>query len=168
MIEEFDFKSLGILEFSPFNINKLRMFNHKTFPVRYHKSFYTDVVEKHGSLSIGLTFKNNLIGTLCCRIQKNSLLPFGGTHVYLMIIGVDTHYRNLGLGSRMLNFMLEKIDFEKEFQTVSAIYLHVQVTNTAAIEFYKKHGFICYTIVRDYYQIEPKDAYVLYKTFERE
>ena len=45
---------------------------------------------------------------------------------------------------------------------VQSIYLHVQTSNTTAIEFYKKLGFETVELVRNYYRrIEPPDAYKL-------
>ena len=47
------------------------------------------------------------------------------------------------------------------------IYLHVQVGNDDAIEFYQKFGFVTGDIVKDYYKkIEPTDAVLLSKKFK--
>ena len=57
----------------------------------------------------------------------------------------------------MLKTCSEKPDCEE-------IYLHVQVGNDDAIEFYQKFGFVKGDIVKDYYKkIEPADAVLLSK-----
>eukprot|EP00835_Amoeboradix_gromovi_P005077 NODE_444_length_8544_cov_0.465127.p6 type:complete len:165 gc:universal NODE_444_length_8544_cov_0.465127:7351-7845(+) len=161
----FDLKCICLLNFDDSNINLLKSFNQRTFPVKYQKSFYLDVIDKHSDLCIGLTFKNFLIGTICCRIQKNTILPFDGSHAYIMLLGIDIQFRKKGLASQLLQYILDKIDLE--YKLVTFLYLHVQINNATALNFYKKHGFIIYRVDRDYYQIEPKEAYVLYKEFPR-
>ena len=51
-------------------------------------------------------------------------------------------------------------------QNVSEIYLHVQTNNEDAIKFYKKFGFDITDTIPDYYiNIEPRDCYVVTKSF---
>ena len=46
--------------------------------------------------------------------------------------------------------------------------MHVQVNNETAIAFYKKFGFEIVEKKEQYYKrIEPSDAYVLKKSFEK-
>ena len=161
----FDLKCISLLEFDELNINQLKSFNQRTFPVKYQKSFYTDVVDKHSNLCIGLTFKNFLIGTICCRIQAHTVLPFDGTHAYIMLLGIDIQFRKKGLASQLLQYILERI--ETQYEHVTFIYLHVQIDNDSALQFYLKHGFVIHRLDRDYYQIEPKEAYILYKEYKR-
>lgn len=68
------------------------------------------------------------------------------------------------IGSKLVEHILEQAKLDKE---VTKVYLHVQTVNTAALEFYKKNGFEVVSTEKDYYKnIEPKDAYLLEKTFE--
>ena len=47
---------------------------------------------------------------------------------------------------------------------VESIYLHVQLGNDSALEFYKKYGFEITATVSGYYKrIEPSSAYILEK-----
>uniref|UniRef100_A0A915IAB0 N-terminal methionine N(alpha)-acetyltransferase NatE n=1 Tax=Romanomermis culicivorax TaxID=13658 RepID=A0A915IAB0_ROMCU len=47
---------------------------------------------------------------------------------------------------------------------VESVYLHVQINNETALNFYKKFGFEVKQLVEGYYKrIEPADAYVLEK-----
>ena len=49
---------------------------------------------------------------------------------------------------------------------IDRIYLHVQVSNTAGKAFYERHGFKETGTHKDYYKkIQPKDAWILEKTF---
>jgi N-alpha-acetyltransferase 50 len=52
---------------------------------------------------------------------------------------------------------------------VDKIYLHVQVSNEQAKNFYTNHGFEQVGIQQDYYKkIVPHDAWVLEKVFHRD
>ncbi len=61
-------------------------------------------------------------------------------------------------GSQLLEFAVESAK-KKE---VEDVYLHVQVSNDDALNFYKKQGFLVADTIKDYYKkIEPRDCYVL-------
>ena len=65
----------------------------------------------------------------------------------------------LVLGSALLKHIIQQAKLSED---VSQIYLHVQVSNTAAADFYKKNEFQVISTEKDYYKhIEPRDAYLL-------
>lgn len=83
-----------------------------------------------------------------------------------MTLGVLSPYRRCGIGSKLLDFVFEKVE---SIPTVVDVYLNVHVENTEAIEFYKKFDFaITETITGYYRQIDPPDAHVLCKNVVRE
>jgi N-alpha-acetyltransferase 50 len=64
----------------------------------------------------------------------------------------------------MLNHVL---DYCKKDGNIECVYLHVQVNNEVAINFYKRFYFEIVEKKEQYYKrIEPADAYVLKKTFK--
>lgn len=70
-------------------------------------------------------------------------------------------YRRLGIGSTMVEHVLNYFGKDGNFDSV---YLHVQLNNNGAIEFYKKFGFEIVETKEHYYKrIEPADVYVLEK-----
>ena len=65
-------------------------------------------------------------------------------------------------GSILLEFVLNKIC--KERPHIKQVYLHVQVSNDVAIEFYKKFGFEVGKKIENYYRrIEPADCFLVQK-----
>lgn len=65
-------------------------------------------------------------------------------------------------GTKLLNFLLE---WTAQSTEVKRIYLHVQVNNEEAIQFYKRHGFeITGTEVQYYKKILPADSYIVEKS----
>ncbi len=78
-----------------------------------------------------------------------------------MTLGCLAPYRRLGIGSRMLKHVLDYVEKEGNFESV---FLHVQINNDSAIEFYKRFGFDIVETKEQYYKrIEPADAHVLEK-----
>lgn len=64
----------------------------------------------------------------------------------------------------MVQHILEQAKLAKD---ISKVYLHVQISNTAAVDFYKKNNFEVISTEKDYYKnIEPRDAFLLSKTIE--
>lgn len=80
--------------------------------------------------------------------------------VYIMTLGVLAPYRGLGIGTKLLNHV---IDLSSK-QNIGSIYLHVQTNNEDAINFYKKFGFEITDMIKNYYtNITPPDCFVLTK-----
>ena len=78
-----------------------------------------------------------------------------------MTLGCLAPYRRLNIGTKMLEHVLNIV---KEDGNYTSIFLHVQVNNESAIEFYKKFGFNIVETKEQYYKrIEPADAHVLEK-----
>ena len=78
-----------------------------------------------------------------------------------MTLGCLPKYRRLGVGSRMVEHVFKLCE---KMPDVESIYLHVQLGNDSALEFYKKYGFEITATVNGYYKrIEPSSAYILEK-----
>lgn len=61
--------------------------------------------------------------------------------------------------SALLKFVLEKAKTDPAIQEA---YLHVQLGNDEAKNFYLHHGFVQQGIIKDYYKrIDPPDCYIL-------
>lgn len=78
-----------------------------------------------------------------------------------MTLGCLAPYRKRGIGAKMLEHVLNYVEKDGDFHS---IFLHVQVNNQSAIDFYKKFGFEIVETKEQYYKrIEPADAHVLMK-----
>jgi len=158
MITKINITEMGRIdlgEITKHNIRLVRRLNHSIFPVSYNDRFYKDVLEA-GDLAKLALFNDIAVGTVCCRIE----LADNEKRLYIMTLGCLFTYRRLGIGSTMLKHVLECATKKG----VDNIYLHVQINNTEAIEFYKKFGFEIVDTKEDYYKrIEPSTALVLRK-----
>jgi len=158
------------------NIGQLRVLNVAIFPVRYNDKFYADLVD-HIPLCTYAYHCDMLIGAVCCRVEPpKTLLPrqpdqpaptlsqlasSTQTRLYIMTLGVLAPYRKLGIGQKLLDFALKIC---KDRPQIDSIYLHVQTSNQAAIDFYKRNGFQILETIENYYKkIDPPHCYVVYK-----
>lgn len=137
------------------NIKLMRRLNQAIFPVNYNEKFYKDVLEA-GELARLAFYNDVIVGAVCCRIEQVD----NERRLYIMTLGCLFTYRRLGIGTTMLKHVL---DYAQR-KGIDNIYLHVQINNTGAIEFYKKFGFEIVDTKEDYYKrIEPSSALVLRK-----
>lgn len=154
----------GVIELgdiTPHNIKQLKILNSVVFPVSYNDKFYKDVLEV-GELAKLAYYNDIVVGAVCCRIDTTTE---GARRMYIMTLGCLGPYRRLGIGTVMLKHVL---NFCENDGNIDNLYLHVQVNNESAIEFYKHFGFEIIETKEHYYKrIEPAEAHVLQKTLKR-
>lgn len=136
------------------NVGQLKKLHEATLPVNYSDKFYADVHKHHSRL---LYHSDVVIGAVCCREEK---IPDSGSHkLYIMTLAVLEPYRRHHIGSRMLE---DTVKAARASGKVSCLYLHVQSSNTAAMAFYLRHGFVISETLPDYYKrIVPSEAHIL-------
>lgn len=141
------------------NVGQLKKLNSATFPVHYEDRFYQDLFKSLEYSKLGY-FADVLVGSICGRLEP---LADGGKALYIMTLSVLKAYERRSLASQLVKWTIDKAE-GKQGQTdeVQEIYLHVQTSNTGALDFYKKFGFEIKEEIKNYYKkIEPPDCYVL-------
>lgn len=137
------------------NVMQLKKLNAVLFPVRYNDKYYADALAS-GEFTKLAYYNDICVGSVACRLERKE----NAICVYIMTLGVLAPYRGLGIGTKLVNHVLEL----SNKQTISEIYLHVQINNDEAIAFYKKFGFEITETIQNYYtNITPRDCYVLKK-----
>ncbi|KAG2189786.1 hypothetical protein INT46_007575 [Mucor plumbeus] len=148
---------------TPNNLGQVRILHNVLFPVHYGDNFYNDLLEA-GEFAKLAYYNDVCVGTVCCRKEADESNP-NNYKVYIMTLGVLEPYRHLGLGSKLVQHILEQAKLAKD---ITQVYLHVQTNNTLAVDFYKKNQFEVVSTEKDYYKnIENRDAYLLSKNIEQ-
>lgn len=143
---------------TPHNIKLLKKVNQVVFPIVYHDKFYKDVLEA-GELAKLAYYNDVVVGAVCCRVDVNEADQ--KRKLYIMTLGCLAPYRRLGIGTKMLDHVMDIVEKDGNLDSVL---LHVQVNNQGALEFYKKFGFEIVETKEAYYKrIDPADAHVLEK-----
>lgn len=164
---------------NPANILQLRTVNATTLPVKYTDKFYRELIDNYTAEYMKFCFWNGfVVGAVCARLEGRDT---ESCKLYIMTINVLAPYRRKGIGalkfhrirrlwspndflfvciaSELLKFVLNKA---KADPTIQEVYLHVQLGNDEAKNFYLHHGFVEDGIIKDYYKrIDPPDCYIL-------
>jgi len=75
----------------------------------------------------------------------------------ILMICVREGYRNRGIGSELLKYIIKKSGDARKVR------LEVKITNKEAIKFYKKYGFVIKETIPDFYP-DGTDAYLMEKS----
>ncbi|KZT08335.1 acyl-CoA N-acyltransferase [Laetiporus sulphureus 93-53] len=149
---------VSLSSLTPNNLGTVRKLNSVLFPIKYSEKFYQDIILPEAEDFCKLIYYNDIpVGTICCRLETVD----GQTRLYLMTMGVLAPYRSRGLGSFSLQQIIDAAAAHTK-PKISAIYLHVQVSNIVAKQFYERHGFKETGVHEGYYKkIVPHDAWIL-------
>ncbi|KAF1768572.1 hypothetical protein GCK72_000384 [Caenorhabditis remanei] len=136
----------------------------ESFPIQYPDCWYDEVVSG-GLTSTGLFDGEHLAAmivseTKClsdCNIEDQDIVAETNVHVtYILSIAVNKKFRRMGLATRLLNNLMQSLTDNPPF--TRAVFLHVLSTNSAALSFYRMHGFEFHASLRDYYKIGEEYA----------
>ena len=142
------------------NIGLLKEINAATLPVSYAEKFYKDIVKTPKEITHYAYSGSVCVGAICCRIETDESSEEGKSRLYIMTLGVLAPYRGCGVGTELLEGVLDHVD--KNMNSISSIYLHVWVENAYALKFYSKFDFVEKGKVEKYYKrVSPPDAVIL-------
>ena len=101
---------------------------------------------------------------VCVAISDNRVVGYGGMLVVMdegdiTNIVVDEEYRELGIGKAIVEFLIN----EGEKRGCHDYTLEVRVSNEAAINLYKKLGFISEGVRPRFYEKPVEDAFIMWK-----
>lgn len=85
-----------------------------------------------------------------------------------MTLGVLAPYRERGIGSQLLNHVLDLVHSSPDCADVVDVYLHVQEGNDDALRFYTRFGFEVRERLTGYYRrVKPADCLIVRKVISR-
>eukprot|EP00127_Corallochytrium_limacisporum_P000414 Clim_evm109s11 gene=Clim_evmTU109s11 len=144
-------------EVTQHNVNQLRLLNTAVYPVKYGPAFYKDAWNNKEIYSRLAFYQDIVVGGVVAKPTDEGLC--------IMTLGCLGPYRQLGVGKKMLDWIMEQAENNK---SVTRVYCQVQKGNDAAIKFYGKAGFTqCGTLPNYYKRVEPSEALVFEKKIDR-
>lgn len=81
----------------------------------------------------------------------------GGSDAEIYNIGVDKEYQGAGIGTRLIREFLEQC----RSAGIEDIWLEVRAGNESAIRFYKKLGFVEFSVRPNFYRDPAEDAVIM-------
>ena len=79
------------------------------------------------------------------------------TRLHMLNFAVAPEFRRFGVGSQMIRKLIGKLSAQRR----SRIMLEVRETNLAAQLFFRENGFRAVSVLREYYEDTPEDAYLM-------
>ncbi|MEM1586356.1 MAG: ribosomal protein S18-alanine N-acetyltransferase [Candidatus Bathyarchaeia archaeon] len=131
--------------------------NRTCLPENYSAYFFMELYSNYPETFIVAEVGKKIVGYVMCRIET-SFLGFSLTkRGHVISIAVLPGYRRKGVGEALLREALQAMD---KYYGVKECYLEVRVSNTPAINLYKKLGFEIERIIRGYYA-DGENAYLM-------
>jgi len=152
-----------IRRFKPIDLDRVMYINQMCLPENYSSSFFLDLYERFPETFVVAEEDSEIVGYAMCRIEKDlSSFRFLGIAKkgHLISIAVLPKYQHQGIGQALMQAIMKAmIGYEAK-----EIHLEVRVTNTAAINLYKKLGFQVAKTLHNYYA-DGEDAYLMSRKF---
>lgn len=179
--------SINYRSLQPKDLGPLKAIHLQLFPIQYPESFYLEataassklfsVVAEHSVDGIVGFVVGKLMSLHECDREEEGILrapshqqPLDGLVesgeaqrpriMYILTLGVTREYRRLKIASKLMDLLLVHARMV-EGGACQAVFLHVLTSNEAAINFYKRHQFQEFRLLKNYYHIagSGRDAY---------
>jgi ribosomal-protein-alanine N-acetyltransferase len=133
--------------------------NTLTLPEHYTDDFYYQILRAYPETFFLAEWNGAVVGYIMCRTEHGlSLLKrFGlAKKCHIISVAVVEAHRGKGVGTRLIQRAIERVRSE----SAKECYLEVRVTNTQAIELYKRLGFRVVSTLTGYYK-DGESAYTM-------
>jgi ribosomal-protein-alanine N-acetyltransferase len=138
---------------SVINVNTL------TLPEHYSDYFYYDILKDFPQTFLLAEAGGKVVGYIMCRMEYGLSMTkrFGlAKKGHIISVAVLEESRGKGIGTKLIREALEEVRKESGKEC----YLEVRVTNTGAIELYKRIGFKVSSTLHGYYK-DGESAYTM-------
>lgn len=94
-------------------------------------------------------YDERVVGLMIYELHKNQL--------HILNFAVHSDFRRRGIGGQMIGKLIGKLSYQRR----NRILLEVRETNLQAQLFFRDSGFKAVSVLRDFYDDTPEDAYVM-------
>ncbi|BFH73286.1 ribosomal protein S18-alanine N-acetyltransferase [Sulfurisphaera javensis] len=143
------------------DIDEIIKINRLALPENYPYYFFVEHLKEYEAAFYVAEVDGQIVGYIMPRIEWGfsnlKQLPSLVKKGHVVSIAVLEPYRRMGIGTALLQASLKAM---KEVYGAEEVYLEVRVSNTPAINLYKKLGFKEVKILKHYYA-DGEDAYLM-------
>lgn len=151
--------TFALRRFQPDDLEKVVHINQVCLPENYSTYFFMDLYERYPETFIVAEISGEIAGYIMCRIETG-LPDFGlfgiAKRGHIISVAVLPKYQRKGIGGALIREAMVRMRQYK----AKECYLEVRVTNTPAINLYKKLNFETSRTVRGYYA-DGEDATIM-------
>ncbi|MEM3696498.1 MAG: ribosomal protein S18-alanine N-acetyltransferase [Candidatus Bathyarchaeia archaeon] len=152
-------QTFKLRKFTMNDLQKVMHINRVCLPENYTDYFFIELYQRFPETFIVAEENGEVVGYIMCRIELG-LSNFGFSGLlkkgHIVSVAVLHQYRRKGIGKALVAQALENM----RIYNAKQCFLEVRVTNTPAIELYKKLGFEITRTIHGYYS-DGEDAYVM-------
>lgn len=150
----------AVREFKPEDLDSVTEINRICLPENYSPSFFLDHHYENPKIFLVAEVSGKVVGYNMCRVEfgMSNLRTAFARKGHVISIAVLPDYRRAGIGKALMERGLKAV----RESGAGEMYLEVRVSNTPAIELYKKLGFNPGKISENYYR-DGEDAYIMVK-----
>jgi len=148
-----------IREFTPEDLSRVMWINRTCLPENYPAFFFMEHYRHYPKSFLVAERRGQVVGYVMCRVEYGlSNLGVGlAKKGHIISIAVVPEARGKGIGKALMVRALKAL---REHYGVDEYYLEVRVSNTVAINLYRKLGFRQVKVLRGYY-LDGEDAYLM-------
>ncbi|MDH7477860.1 MAG: ribosomal protein S18-alanine N-acetyltransferase [Candidatus Bathyarchaeota archaeon] len=152
-------QTFKLRKFTMNDLQTVMHINRVCLPENYTDYFFIELHQRFPETFIVAEENGEVVGYIMCRIELG-LSNFGFSGLlkkgHIVSVAVLHQYRRKGIGKALVTQALENM----RIYNAKQCFLEVRVTNTPAIELYKKLGFEITRTIHGYYS-DGEDAYVM-------
>lgn len=141
--------SIAIRPLTYSDLPKVMTIERRSFPTSWSLSMFVLELSKPSGVCLAAVDGEALAGYLICARYSEAY--------HLMNVAVDPDRRRQGVGSTLIDAMLERIGPD------ASVTLEVRVSNAGAIALYERYGFRSVGTRRRYYADTGEDAIIMWR-----
>ena len=148
-----------IRRFEPTDLEQVMHINRTCLPENYSSFFFTNLYGRFPATFVVAEENGKVVGYAMCRIERGvpSFKIIGLTKKgHLISIAVLPEYQRRGIGYALMQKVMQAILLYE----ATEFFLEVRVSNTPAVNLYKKMGFTIVRTKKSYYA-DREDAYLM-------
>lgn len=152
-----------VREFRPEDLDSVTVVNKVCLPENYSPSFFLDHYYENPKIFLVAEVNGKMAGYNMCRIEFgiSNLRTAFVRKGHVISIAVMQEYRRMGIGKALMERGMEGV----KGSGANEMYLEVRVSNSAAIELYKKLGFKINKTSEGYYR-DGENANIMVKDLQ--
>ncbi|SCU95803.1 LAMI_0F03862g1_1 [Lachancea mirantina] len=135
------------------NLGTFKKISDTVLPVSYPEKFFsdqfsTDAKQKELYFSKLAYFGEVAVGGVRAKLIANKSKGVKAAGVYIEILVVLEPYRSKGIGSKLLEYVIDECKNHFQHQ----IFVHVATNNSEGLKWYETKGFVKQEELKDYYK----------------
>lgn len=121
----------------------------QSFEFPWSEEEFIRCLRQRNCIGMVAEYDNQVVGFMIYELHKS--------RIHVLNFAVNRHYRRLGVGTQMVAKLIGKLSLQRR----NRIMLEIRETNLPAQLFFRDNGFRAVSVLREFYEDTPEDAYLM-------